>query len=208
MTGEATSRAAPVEVAPEDRARAEFYALLGRLWYAAPDQALLDAIASAPPLAAEGAHGALAEAWRQLQAAAAVADPTAVSGEYDAVLVGIGKAEVTPYVSHYLVETGKERVLVALRDELAELGLGRVGATHEPEDHFAALCEVMRHLVREGADDAAMQQQKNFFTRYMNRAYNPLTDQVTASSKTSFYKHVARFTKAFCDVEATSLDML
>jgi hypothetical protein len=31
---------------------------------------------------------------------------------------------------------------------------------------------------------------------------------VTASSKTSFYKHVARFTKAFCDVEAASLDML
>jgi len=208
MTGEATPHAAPVEVAPEDQARAEFYALLGRLWYAAPDQVLLDAIANAPPLTAEGAHGALAEAWRQLQAAAAAADPAAVADEYDAVLVGVGKAEVTPYVSHYLVETGRERVLVALRDELAELGLGRVGATHEPEDHFAALCEVMRHLVGEGAGDAAMQQQKNFFTRYMNRAYNPLTDQVTASSKTSFYKHVARFTKAFCDVEAASLDML
>jgi TorA maturation chaperone TorD len=137
-----------------------------------------------------------------------VADPAAVSDEYDAVLVGTGKAEVTPYVSYYLVETGRERVLVALRDELAELGLGRVGATHEPEDHFAALCEVLRHLVSEGADDAAMQQQRNFFTRYMNRAYNPFTDQVTASSKTSFYKHVARFTKAFCDVEAASLDML
>ena len=208
MTGEATPHAAPVEVAPEDQARAEFYALLGRLWYAAPDQVLLDAIANAPPLTAEGAHGALAEAWRQLQAAAAAADPAAVADEYDAVLVGVGKAEVTPYVSHYLVETGRERVLVALRDEMAELGLGRVGATHEPEDHFAALCEVMRHLVGEGAGDAAMQQQKNFFTRYMNRAYNPLTDQVTASSKTSFYKHVARFTKAFLDVEASSLDML
>lgn len=208
MTGEATSRAAPVEVAPEDQARAEFYALLGRLWYAAPDRALLDAIAGAPPLTAEGAHGALAEAWRRLQAAAAIADPAVVAGEYDAVLVGVGKAEVTPYVSHYLVETGKERVLVALRDELAELGLGRVGATHEPEDHFAALCEVMRHLVGNGAGDAAMQQQKNFFTRYMERAYNLFTDQVTASGKTDFYKHVARFTKAFCDVEAASLDML
>ena len=208
MTGEATPRAAPVEVAPEDQARAEFYALLGRLWYAAPDQSLLEAIANAPPLTAEGAHGALADAWRELQAAAAVADPATVSYEYDIVFVGTGKAEVTLYTSHYLVENARERVLVALRDELADLGLGRVGATHEPEDHFAALCEVMRHLVGEGARDAAMQQQKNFFTRYMHRAYNPLTDQVTASSKTSFYKHVARFTKAFCDVEAASLDML
>jgi TorA maturation chaperone TorD len=194
--------------APEEQARAGFYALLGRLWYAAPDRALLDAMVAAPPLIGEGTYGALAEAWRQLQSAAAAADPDAVREEYDAAFVGTGKAEVSLYVSHYLVETAKERVLVTLRDELAERGLTRVGATHEPEDHFAALCEVMRHLVGEGSSDAAMQQQKNFFTRYMNRAYNPLTDQVTASSKTSFYKHVARFTKAFGDVEAASFEMI
>jgi TorA maturation chaperone TorD len=196
------------ELAPEEQARAGLYALIGRLWYAAPDRALLDAIVAAPPLAGEGTYGALAEAWRQLQGAAAAADPEALRDEYDAAFVGTGKAEITLYVSHYLVETAKERVLVALRDELAERGLAPVGATHEPEDHFAALCEVMRHLVGEGSADAAMQQQKNFFTRYMNRAYNPLTDQVTASSKTRFYKHVARFTKAFCDVEAASYEMI
>jgi TorA maturation chaperone TorD len=66
----------------------------------------------------------------------------------------------------------------------------------------------MRHLVAHSSSDAALQRQKNFFTRYMKPAYNPLTDEVTASSKTSFYVYVARFTKAFCDVEATSLDML
>jgi len=196
------------EVAPEEQARAGLYALLARLWYAAPDRALLAAIADAPPLAGEGTYGGLAEAWRGLQAAAAATDPEAARDEYDAAFVGTGKAEVSLYVSHYLVETAKERVLVALRDDLVELGLAPVGATHEPEDHFAALCEIMRHLVGEGSDDAALQQQKNFFTRYMNRAYNPLTDQVTASSKTSFYKHVARLTKAFCDVEAASLEML
>jgi TorA maturation chaperone TorD len=201
MTGETT-------LAPEEVARAGLYALLGRLWYAAPDRALLDAIAAAPSLAAEGTYVALSEAWRQLQAAAAATDPDAVRGEYDAVFVGTGKAEVTLYVSYYLVETANERVLVALRDDLLELGLERAGATHEPEDHFAALCEVMRHLVGGGDGDAALQQQRNFFTRYIKRAYNPLTDQVTASSKTGFYKHVARFTQAFCDVEAASLEML
>jgi TorA maturation chaperone TorD len=196
------------ELAPEEQARAGLYALLGRLWYAAPDRALLEAIAAAPPLAAEGTYGTLAEAWRQLQTAAARADPDALGDEYDAAFVGTGKAEVTLYVSHYLVETARERVLVALRDELAERGLTRVGATHEPEDHFAALCEIMRHLVAEGSGDAAMQHQKNFFTRYMNRAYNPLTDQVTTSTRTSFYKHVARLTRAFCDVEAASFEMI
>jgi TorA maturation chaperone TorD len=196
------------DLAPEDAARADFYALLARLWHSGPDGALLSGIAAAGDLAAEGGQVALAEAWRDLRRAAAAADPGAAQAEYDALFVGTGKAAVTPYASHYLAETGTERELVALREALAELGLGRSESTHEPEDHFAALCEAMRHLVAAGSDDAALQRQKKFFTRYMQRAYNPLTERVMASAKTSFYGYVARFTRAFCDVEAASLDML
>jgi len=207
MSGEATPVAVS-DVAPEDQARADFYALLARLWYAAPDEGLLQAIAGGQDAAAEGEHRALAEAWRELREAAARTDATAARDEYDAAFVGTGKAEVSLYSSYYLVPTARERVLVALRDELPGLGLARTGATHEPEDHFAALCEIMRHLIGSGTADAALQRQKNFFANYMNRAYNPLTNQVMVSTKTSFYKYVARFTKAFCDVEAASLEML
>jgi TorA maturation chaperone TorD len=196
------------DLAPEDAARADFYALLARLWHSGPDAALLAAIAGADEIVAEGGQVALADAWRQLQAAAAAADPEAARMEHEALFVGTGKAAVTPYATHYLTETARERLLVALRDELMERGLEREQGVHEPEDHFAALLEVMRHLVAAGSSDAALQRQKNFFTRYMHRAYNPLTDQVMASTKTSFYGYVARFTKAFCDTEAASLDML
>jgi TorA maturation chaperone TorD len=195
-------------LAPEDAARADFYALLARLWHSGPDAPLLAAIAGADEIAPAGGEVILADAWRTLQAAAAATDAESARAEHEALFVGTGKAAVTPYASHYLVESGRERVLVALRDDLAELGLARTEAAHEPEDHFAALCEVMRHLVSAGSTDAALQRQKNFFTRYMHRAYNPLTEQVTASTKTSFYGYVARFTKAFCDTEAASLDML
>ena len=195
-------------LAPEDAARADFYALLARLWHSGPDAPLLAALAAADEIAAEGDQTGLADAWRQLQAAAAAADAETARTEHDALFVGTGRAAVTPYASHYLTEAARERLLVALRDELMELGLERNQATHEPEDHFAALCEVMRHLVAGGSSDAALQRQKNFFTRYMHRAYNPLTDRVMASTKTSFYAYVARFTKAFCDTEAASLDML
>ena len=196
------------DLAPEDAARAGFYALLARLFYAGPDAALLQMIATADDIVAEGDQVALADAWRELQAAAAAADAETARAEHETLFVGTGKAAVTPYASHYLVETGRERVLVALRDELAELRLERNDASHEPEDHFAALCEVMRHLAAAGSSDDALQRQKKFFTRYMHRAYNPLTDRVMASTKTSFYGYVARFTKAFCDTEAASLDML
>ena len=196
------------DLAPEDAARADFYALLARLWHAGPDAGLLAAIASADEIAAEGDQAGLADAWRQLQAAAAATDADSARTEHEVLFVGTGRAAVTPYASHYLTETARERLLVALRDELMELGLERNQATHEPEDHFAALLEIMRHLVAAGSSDAALQRQKNFFTRYMHRAYNPLTDRVMASTKTSFYACVARFTKAFCDTEAASLDML
>jgi len=196
------------DLAPEDAARADFYALLARLWHAGPDAALLAAIAAADEIVAEGEQAGLAEAWRQLRAAAAAADAATAQAEHGALFVGTGRATVTPYASHYLAETARERVLVALRDDLIELGLERGEASHEPEDHFAALLEVMRHLVAEGSSDAALQRQKKFFTQYMHRAYNPLTDRVMASTATGFYGYVARFTKAFCDTEAASLDML
>ena len=196
------------DLAPEDAARAGFYALLARLFYAGPDAALLQVIATADDIVAEGDQVALADAWRGLRTAAAATDAETARAEHETLFVGAGKAAVTPYTSHYLVETGRERVLVALRDDLAELGLERNDASHEPEDHFAALCEVMRHLVARDSSDAALQRQKKFFTRYMHRAYNPLTERVMASTKTSFYGYVARFTKAFCDTEAASLDML
>jgi len=196
------------ELAPEDAARADFYALLGRLWHSGPDAALLAAIAAADELVAEGDQAALADAWRQLRAAAGATEVAAARDEHESLFIGAGRAAVTPYASHYLAETARERVLVALRDDLMEFGLERDQASFEPEDHFAALCEVMRHLVAAGSADAALQRQKKFFTRYMVRAYNPLTDQVLASTKTKFYGYVARFTKAFCDSEAASLDML
>ncbi len=207
-----TAQAAPVDsvppLTPEDQGRAGCYALLARLWYAPPDAALLRAIAAAGAIVAEGEQVGLAEAWRQLQAAAAAAEPPAVALEYDAVFVGTGKAPVTLYLTHYLADGAAARILVALRDELRQLGLARTRSTHEPEDHLAALCEVMRHLIGLGATDAALQRQRQFFTRYLSPAYNSLSEQVFIFEPAHFYKHVARFTRAFFQVELAALDML
>src|SRR5688572_18417642 len=52
-------------VAPEEAARGDFYALLARMFVAAPDQALLASLAAAAPIPAEG-DAALARAWQAL----------------------------------------------------------------------------------------------------------------------------------------------
>jgi TorA maturation chaperone TorD len=195
-------------LAPEDQARADFYALLARLWYAAPDAALLVAIAGADEMVVEGERGAFAEAWRRFRAAAAATDPESAAREYDDLFVGTGRARVTLYATHYLVKAGAERMLVTLRDDLMELGLTRTGPTNEPEDHLAALCEVMRHLVAHGSSDVALQRQRLFFTRYILPAYNDLLEQVFISLGAQFYSETARLTKAFFDIESASFEMV
>jgi TorA maturation chaperone TorD len=208
MNAHAAPTAAIQAARPEEQGRAEFYALLARLFYAGPDAGLLAAIAQADEIVSESERSALADAWRSLTSAAAAMDADAARLEYDALFVGTGKAPVTPYASHYLVTTGAEKVLVRLRDELASFGLSRRGDAREPEDHLAALFDVMRHLIVAGADEDALQTEKSFFDRYLRRAYGPFAAAVLAAESANFYRHVARFAKAFLDLEVESFDML
>ena len=193
-------------LSPEDQARADFYALIASLFYAGPDAGLLAAIAGADEIAAESENVSLALAWKSLISAAATTGAEAAGEEYDSVFVGTGKAEVTPYAAGYLSESKKDNTLVRLRAELAELGLARNADVAEYEDHFAGLCEVMRHLIY-FAENAAVQEQKTFFFRYLAPSYASFCEAALASPNTKFYKHVARFTKAFLDVEMESFEL-
>ncbi|MGC2519974.1 MAG: molecular chaperone TorD family protein [Burkholderiales bacterium] len=190
-------------LAPEDQARAGYYALLARLYYAGPDAALLAAIAGADEIAGEE-HSALASAWRALAAAARAMDAEAAALEYDEVFVGTGKAEVTLYATFYLAETGREKILVRLKDEIAAMGLAKADSAREPEDHIAGLFEVMRHLIMQGSDDAALQQ-KVFFERYIEPFFSRFCDATSASDKTNFYKYAGNFARTFLAVETESL---
>src|SRR6267142_3496626 len=190
---------------PEDQARAGYYALLARLFYAGPDAGLLAAIAGADEIVAEGEHSALGPAWNKLALAARAADADAARLEYDQLLVGTGKAEVTPYASFYLAQTGREKILVQLRAELAGLGLERAHRSPEPEDHIAGLFDAMRYLISLGSGDAALQKQRDFFDRYIARSYGGLCAAISENEKANFYKDVARFTEAFLVVESEGL---
>jgi TorA maturation chaperone TorD len=200
--------AAAQPVFEEDQARADFYALIARLFYAGPDARLLAAIAGAGEIAGEDTGAPLAAAWRALGAAAAAMDAEAAREEYDSVFVGTGKAEITPYASHYLAESMQERVLVRLREKLTEIGLAKNQSAAEYEDHISGLCEVMRQLIAAGSDDVAVQEQKKFFIEYVDPWYADFYAAVMATPNTNFYKHVAVFTKAFLDVEAGSFEMI
>src|SRR5690349_9372804 len=107
--------------APEDQARANFYALLSRLFYAPPDAGFLAALGSADEL--QGDDPALAKAWSELCAAAAAGDAETLRDEYETTFVGTGKAPITLYTSAYSIKYSNEAPLAQLRGALAELGL-------------------------------------------------------------------------------------
>jgi TorA maturation chaperone TorD len=189
---------------PEEIARANFYGLLARLFYAPPDAALLEAIAGADQIDAQ--EGGVALAWRDLARAAAGADPDAVREEYETAFVGTGKAPITLYACAYSIRYTNEAPLAELRADLAALGLARRSAATEPEDHIAALCETMRHLIAEQKTELADQQR--FFSRWIRPGMEPLCNAIVDSEITYFYESVARFAKTFFELELAAFEML
>ncbi len=193
-------------LADEDRARADLYALLARLYYQGPDAELLALIAGAGVFPQTGSP--LSAAWRTLAAAASGADPAAAQQEYDDLFVGTGRAEVSLYATYYLAETGREKILVGLRNDLGGMGLSRMESAREPEDHIAGLFDVMRHLIERGSVDAALRDQRRFFGRYVEPVYIAFCDAITTVEQGDFYRRVAVFTRAFLDVETEATKML
>ena len=189
---------------PEEVARANIYGLLARLFYGPPDAQLLETLAGASGMDAE--DGEIGPAWERLCLAAGQTDNESARDEYDTVLVGTGKAPVTLYTCAYSIRYATEAPLAELRGALSALGLARREEASEPEDHIAALCDAMRHLIAVQKRDLAVQ--SAFFKRWIGPTAGPLCDAIEAEPSLSFYKAVARFAKAFFDMEQSAFEML
>jgi TorA maturation chaperone TorD len=202
------SDTAPLQFVPtlagEEQARANFYGLLARLFYRPPDGGLLEALAAAGDIDAE--DETLAAAWRALCEAAAAADAEALREEFDSAFVGTGRAPITLYTSAYSIRYSNEAPLAELRGELAALGLARRVEVAEPEDHIAALCDTMRHLI--AGEARPLEEQRRFFLRWIYPIVEPLCAAIEKSEHTAFYKTVARFAKGFFSLEHSAFEML
>jgi TorA maturation chaperone TorD len=201
--------AAPITVsasiAPEDQARAEFYALLGRLLGAAPDAAVLAALGASETWPDDGANP-LAAAWNRLVLATRAMDAEAAEQEYTDLFVGVGKAECNLHASYWMREAA-EPALVRLRAELASLGLGRRSGSALYEDHLASLFETMRILVcgMDGRPPATVAVQRDFFERWLAPWAIDCCNAITQAQIANYYRRVAEFTCLFVAVERDSL---
>jgi len=179
-----------------DAARAQEYALLAALLARAPNQALLDRLATlrgdASPLGL--AHVALAEA-------ASAATEEAVEREFFNLFIGLGRGELLPYGSYYLTGFLHERPLARLRVHLAQLGIERADGQCEPEDHAAFLCDVMAAIVRRnfatpaGAD-------RELFDQHLAPWMGRLFADLERAEEANFYRRIGTLGRVFMEIEA------
>ena len=206
MSAVLDARSAPV-LSDEDRARAEHYAVLSRLFANAPDAEFLRKL---PALAATWGSGrnALGQAWLMLGDAARSIDADQLEEEYTRLFLTIGRPDVMLFGSFYMAGFLMEGPVVELRADLAELGLGRRLGVTESEDHIAALCDVMRHLIVTGPDAAGLGRQQLFFTRHIAPWFEALCDALERAPDARFYPRTAALVRAFFEIERLAFEML
>jgi TorA maturation chaperone TorD len=181
--------------------RSDVYALLAALLARAPSCGRLEQLADMAVL--HDIPPSLAQAVAALKTAAVRCNPGAVAREYQALFVGLGRGEVMPYASWYADRTLMGAPLARLRRDLGRLPIRRGGRSSEPEDHAAALCEMMRLLVV--APELPPERQAAFFQAHlapwMPRFFKDLREAPSAN----FYRSVGFLGGVFMELESEFL---
>lgn len=200
-----TSRAGsvPVHVMPEhgeggDGHRAQVYALLSNLLIGPPDRELLKRLGAIE--IAPHDDGRMTPLWRDLKEAALSFDAAGVDDEYHELFIGVAHGEIIPYASWFLCESLMEWPLTRVRSDLVKMGIRRRAERSEPEDHAAALCEVMC-LLAEDTSQAGLERQRRFFRDHMEPWLGKFFRALANASNAAFYVPVARLGEAFLELE-------
>ena len=194
--------AGPAHVAEQTR-RAGIYSLLAALLRDYPGPASLDYAAQLSTDSDENKSD-LSVAFSMLSLAARHSNAAALRDEYHALFIGLGRGELVPFGSWYQTGFLMEKPLGQLRGDLAALGFERDESVHEPEDHIAALCEVMSYLI---ADDVTIETQRHFFESHLGNWGDRFFDDLANADNAVFYRSVARLGTAFLGIETRYLTL-
>ncbi|KXF81472.1 TorD/DmsD family molecular chaperone [Enterovibrio coralii] len=182
----------------ENQIRQSIYGLLAHLFRQPPDEDTLEWLSTVEVDGDEHSPG-MAAAWSVLKLSAFKTSPFQCADEYQLLFIGVGRGEIVPYGSWYLTGSLMELPLAILRQDLRRLGFERQEETKEPEDHFAALLEVMAMLL----EDTEPTEQAAFFNRHLAPWFEKFCDDVKRAQSSVFYTAVAELAKQFLIIEKT-----
>lgn len=194
----------PASAAPEEtghRLRAVVYSLLARLLKGSPDPPLLRRLRAIP---GQDINSHMGSAWLDLRTASYETDVACVQEEYRLLFEGLSAGEVIPYASWHLTGQLMDRPLATLRRDLIRMGCRRRNGVNEPEDHAAALCEVMALLCMDPAPE--LKAQSRFFHRHLEPWMATFFQDLKSAPSARFYRAVGRFGARFLELEGTLFD--
>ncbi|QLK47089.1 molecular chaperone [Vibrio owensii] len=177
----------------EQTLRTEIYLVLSALFRSAPSEEMIEFLTS---LEVEPSESAMQKAWIALQQAAKDSNREALEDEYQDLFIGIGRGEVMPFGSWHMTGAMMEKPLAEIRHDLELLGFERDENVKEPEDHIAALCEVMSMLTGEEED-----LQQAVFNKHIAPWFSSFTQQLENAVSANFYKPAAQLCEAFLTLE-------
>lgn len=185
-----------------ERLRANVYALLARFLARPPDAGALREAA-----AWSGDDSEFGQAVSALAAKARAADPQAVKDEYEALFIGLGRGELVPYASYYLTGFLHEKPLARVRQSLREIGAERDPAVKEPEDHIAALLDVMVGLILGKFRASGVERERQFFRDHIN-SWAPYFFKDLENAKTGdLYRPIGTLGRLFLTIEEAAFEM-
>lgn len=186
-------------VAEETKLRIDIYSLLAHLLRKAPEADVIDWLANldvdAPNELIQTTG--MSAAWPLLKLASQKTLLTAVEDEYQDLFIGIGHGEIVPFASWFLTGSLMEMPLAHLRHDLKKLGFQRDEDVKEPEDHIAALLEVMTMLVAESDHKV----QAEFFNRHIDTWFERFCQDLKVAKNAVFYSAVAELAWQFLSIE-------
>lgn len=206
LPGKEASEEVATSLAPEDELRAQLYRFLARFLAAPPTEAELDVAAKMG--AASSDETELGKAFRTFAGVAARSDADTVGQEYHDLFIGVGRGELLPYGSYYLTGFLHEKPLSKLRDDMARLGIQRDPSHKEPEDHIAALMDMMAGLITgEFGEALSLDQQRRFFETHIATWARHFFADLEAAKSSVLYAGLGTIGRHFMDIEETAFSM-
>lgn len=181
-----------------DLIRANIYRLLAALLAGPPSGEVLKLLEGIND--ADDGTSLMAAAWKLLKLAGRQTTQAELDDEFHDLFVGVGRGELVPYASWYMTGTLMGKPLARLRADLAGMGFERQADVSEPEDHVAALCEIMAMIIS-SAGEITFESQRAFFNNHLSAWINDFFSDLQKTNSARFYRAVGRLGEEFMKIE-------
>jgi len=190
-------------VTEEDMLRAQLYQMLAHFLGNPPSKQDLDSLA-----AMSGDASPLGEAIAGLAKIAGKTDVALVGQEYQDLFIGVGRGELLPFGSYYLTGFLHEKPLAALRKDMQRLGIARRQSVKVPEDHIAAIFEMMSGMI-EGKYGTVydLDEQREFFKKHVGSWAKHFMADLEGAKASILYAAVGTIGRIFLDIEEVAFTM-